>query len=94
MLFIAVAQAGGLSGAQASTGFSPATLGRRMVALEQQLGRILFDRSQSGYALTIDGHALLDHLKSFEAAQRGLDVWRQRASAPALVRMTLGTWIA
>lgn len=93
-IFIEVARAGGLSAAQASTGFSPATLGRRMLELERQLGRILFDRSQNGYALTRDGHALLDHLKSFEAAQRGLDIWRQQAAAPALVRLTVGTWIA
>lgn len=93
-IFLEVARAGSLSGAQASTGFSPATLGRRMLELERQLGRTLFDRSQSGYALTRDGHALLDHLKSFEAAQRGLDIWRQQAAAPALVRVTVGTWIA
>lgn len=93
-LFIKVANAGGLSGAQAATGFSPATLGRRMLALEQQLGRSLFDRSQSGYVLTRDGRALLDHLKSFEAAERGVNIWSQNTSAPALVRITVGTWIA
>jgi DNA-binding transcriptional LysR family regulator len=93
-LFIKVANAGGLSSAQAATGLSPATLSRRMLALEQQLGRSLFDRSQTGYAITRDGRALLDHLKSFEAAERGVDIWCQNASAPALVRITVGTWMA
>lgn len=93
-LFIKVANAGGLSAAQSVSGLSPATLSRRMLALEQQLGRSLFDRSQSGYALTRDGYALLDHLKSFESAERAVDIWSQNTSAPALVRITVGTWIA
>lgn len=93
-LFIKVANAGGLSAAQAASGLSPATLSRRMLTLEQQLGRSLFDRSQTGYALTRDGRALLEHLKSFESAERAVDIWSQNTSAPALVRITVGTWIA
>lgn len=93
-LFIDVARNGGLTGAVQSTGLSAATLGRRMVELEQKLGRILFHRAQTGYTLTVDGRALLDHLKSFEAAERGIDLWRQQTSQPALVRVTAGTWIS
>lgn len=93
-LFIDVARHGGLTGAAQSTGLSAATLGRRMVELEAQIGRTLFQRAQTGYTLTADGRALLDHLKSFEAAARGVDLWRRQASEPALVRVTAGTWVA
>ncbi|HBF32889.1 LysR family transcriptional regulator [Rhizobium sp.] len=93
-IFLDVAHAGGLTGAASRTGLSPATLGRRMLELEQQLGRVLFARSQGGYALTQDGRVLLEHLQSFEAAQRNVDAWRGQTSARALVRVTSGTWLA
>lgn len=37
-IFFHVARSGGLSGAARQTGLSPATIGRRMLALEQQAG--------------------------------------------------------
>lgn len=48
-LFLAVARHGGLTGASAVTALSPATLGRRMVEFEREIGRELFVRSQTGY---------------------------------------------
>jgi DNA-binding transcriptional LysR family regulator len=93
-LFLQVARLGGLTGASASSGLSPATVGRRMLDLEQQIGRALFARSQTGYRLTSDGRALLDHLKEMEAAARKVDVWRQAGSFGTTVRIALGTWVA
>ena len=93
-LFIAVARGGGLSAASAATGLSPATLGRRMLALEQDLGRPLFLRSQTGYRLTEEGSELLEHLGELEAGNRRIEAWRRGAAGPSLVRISLGTWNA
>lgn len=93
-LFLQVARLGGLTGAGAASGLSPATIGRRMLDLEQALGRALFSRSQTGYRLTADGQALLDHLQEMEAAARKVDAWRQSGEGGATVRIAAGTWVA
>lgn len=92
-LFIDVARGGGLTGAAASSGLSPATIGRRMLELEGQIGRPLFQRSQTGYALTGDGQALFDQLLEMEAAARKVDSWQRDAQGAAIVRITAGTWV-
>ena len=51
-IFVAVARNGGLTGASQVSGLSPATIGRRVLELEQSIGRTLFARSQAGYGLT------------------------------------------
>ena len=86
-LFLQVARLGGLTGAGIASGLSPATVGRRMLDLEQSLGRTLFSRSQTGYRLTADGQALLDHLQEMEAAARKVDAWRQSGGTGATVRI-------
>jgi DNA-binding transcriptional LysR family regulator len=93
-LFLQVARLGGLTGAGIASGLSPATVGRRMLDLEQSLGRTLFSRSQTGYRLTADGQALLDHLQEMEAAARKVDAWRQSGGTGATVRIAAGTWVA
>lgn len=93
-IFLLVARHGGLSGAAGETGLSPATIGRRMIEFERRIGRPLFVRSQTGYALTGDGRRLLEQLSDMEAAARRIEAWREEAAAPALVRLAAGTWIA
>lgn len=93
-LFLAVARQGGLTAAAETTGLSAATLGRRMVELEQALGRELFLRSQTGYRLTSDGSQLLEHLAELEAGSRRIADWRGGTAGQSLVRISLGTWIA
>lgn len=93
-LFLAVARQGGLSAAAETTGLSAATLGRRMVKLEQSLGRELFLRNQTGYRLTSDGSQLLEHLIELEAGSRRVEEWRRSKAGKSLVRISLGTWIA
>lgn len=93
-LFIDVARHGGLSGATAVTGLSPATIGRRMLDLEERIGKVLFLRSQTGYALTPDGRALFDQLLEMEAAARRIDHWQRSASGSAIVRIAAGTWVS
>ncbi|MBB4288510.1 DNA-binding transcriptional LysR family regulator [Rhizobium leguminosarum] len=93
-LFLQVARLGGLTGASAASGLSPATVGRRMLDLEQEIGRALFSRSQTGYRLTGDGQALLDHLQEMEAAARKVEAWRQSGEGGTTVRIAAGTWVA
>jgi DNA-binding transcriptional LysR family regulator len=93
-LFLQVARRGGLTGASVASGLSPATVGRRMLELEQETGRMLFARSQTGYRLTADGQTLLDHLQEMEAAARKVDAWRQAGEGSATVKIAAGTWVA
>ncbi|ULJ70917.1 LysR family transcriptional regulator [Rhizobium gallicum] len=93
-LFLQVARRGGLTGASVASGLSPATVGRRMLELEQETGRTLFARSQTGYRLTADGQTLLDHLQEMEAAARNVDAWRQAGEGGATVKIAAGTWVA
>jgi DNA-binding transcriptional LysR family regulator len=92
-LFLDVARGGGLTGAVASSGLSPATIGRRMLELEGRIGRPLFERSQAGYTLTGDGQALFDQLLEMEAAARKVDGWRRDGQGMSVVRIAAGTWV-
>lgn len=92
-LFLDVARGGGLTGAVATSGLSPATIGRRMLELEGQIGRLLFERSQAGYTLTGDGQALFDQLLEMEAAARKVDSWQRDAQGTSVVRIAAGTWV-
>jgi DNA-binding transcriptional LysR family regulator len=66
-LFLAVARHGRLTSASQAIGLDPATLGRRIAALETALGARLFDKSPQGYALTEPGEGLVDHAQAMEA---------------------------
>lgn len=61
--FLAVAESGSLSQAAQTLGVSQPTVGRRLDALELQLGAKLFVRSGSGMAVTELGRAVLDHAR-------------------------------
>lgn len=43
-----------------------------MVELEERIGKALFQRSQTGYALTADGCTLFDRLKVVENAAKDI----------------------
>ncbi|PRD44899.1 LysR family transcriptional regulator [Phyllobacterium phragmitis] len=93
-LFMQVARHGGLSGATAVSGLSPATIGRRMLELEAGIGRVLFVRSRTGYRLTADGSLLFDQVLEMEGAARRIRNWREEGAGTALVRIACGTWLA
>ena len=93
-LFLAVARGGGLSAAARQHVSSPATVGRRMLALEQAVGRPLFLRSQTGYELTPDGRALLDRAGGMEAGARSIEDWVAAEGGRTTVRISAGTWTA
>lgn len=91
-LFLDVARLGGLSAATATTGLSAATLGRRVTALEQQIGEPLFVRRQTGYQLTLAGEELLARAQDVEAAMQELKRWRDGTLGEKIVRISAGTW--
>jgi len=91
-LFLDVARLGGLSAATTTTGLSAATLGRRVTALEKQVGEALFHRSHAGYELTRAGEELLRRAEDVEAAMTSLTRWRDGTLGERVVRVSAGTW--
>lgn len=73
--FLAVARSGSLSEAARVLKTSPATVGRRIAALEDRLGARLFDRAQTGYVLTESGEAI--RLKAEDVEEAVLSVERE-----------------
>ena len=59
-VFLAVAQAGSLSGAARTLGVNHSTVFRRIAAFEERLGVRLFERLATGYLLTPAGEELQD----------------------------------
>lgn len=91
-LFAAVAKAGGLAGAAAKTSLSPATLGRRVEALEKALDLRLVDRGARGYTLTKSGEELLFHVQDMERAAQAVAEWRTESGARRRIRISAGEW--
>ncbi|MTJ04322.1 MAG: LysR family transcriptional regulator [Sediminimonas qiaohouensis] len=67
-VFLAVARAESLSGAGKVLRVDPATVGRRIARLEQNLGAPLFAKSPQGYAPTDAGMRLMAHAERAEQA--------------------------
>jgi DNA-binding transcriptional LysR family regulator len=65
-IFLAIARAGTLGGAARLTGQTQPTMGRRLRALEAILDHVLFQRTQDGFILTDEGHAILPHAERME----------------------------
>lgn len=90
-LFLTVARAGGLSAASRMSDVSPATIGRRMLALERSLGVDLFVRHSQGYELT---HAARDLLPELEAVDERLERFfaSTRPQHAPTVKVSAGSW--
>ena len=89
--FLAVAESGSTLAAGRALRGSQTTAARRVAALEEALGVILFDRRQAGYLLTPAGEALLTHARSAQDALRRLtdEASLLGRSAEGVVRLTL-----
>jgi DNA-binding transcriptional LysR family regulator len=87
--FVALARHGSLSAAARALRVNHATVARRIAGLEATLGRSLFDRRASGYALTGDGKAVHDEALAMERAAVGvLDRAAAGTAIRGLVRLT------
>lgn len=67
-LLLLIAEHESLNKASIASGISAATLGRRLLALEQFLGQEVFHRSNKGYAITPFGQEVVHHAKSMQIA--------------------------
>lgn len=88
-VFVALARAGSLSAAARELRVSHATVGRRIAALEEALGRPLFDRRADGYVLTAEGAGVLELAADMEERAQGiLRRTGQEAGLTGTVRLT------
>jgi DNA-binding transcriptional LysR family regulator len=71
-VFCAVARTGSLQGASKQLHVDRTTVGRRVAALEKQLGVSLFHRGREGLSLTPQGHRALAHATHMDTAARAL----------------------
>lgn len=88
-VFLELARTGSLSAAARGLRISHATVGRRVAALEADLGRTLVERRADGYALTADGEAVFALADGMD--ERALAILRHGGRAPGLtgtVRLT------
>ena len=69
---LAVAAAGGFSAAAEELFISQSSLSKQIIALERELGVVLFDRSRRQIALTPAGAVFLDHARRIDDASRAL----------------------
>ncbi|MTV40713.1 LysR family transcriptional regulator [Duganella radicis] len=81
--FLALHDAGTLSGAARAVGVEHTTVARRIDALETALAVKLFDRFPKGWSLTAAGRALVPHARQMEDNLHGL---MRAASGAAAVR--------
>ena len=84
--FLAVAEHGSTLAAGRALRVSQTTVSRRIAALEEALGLAVFERLQSGYALTDTGQELLEH-----ARQVGVHAEALFSTASAKDRSASGT---
>lgn len=85
-IYLAVAEHGSTKAAAAALGVNATTLGRRVKALEAELGLALFDRDTRGYRLTAEGQDLLSKAEEVAGA-----VGDFRQFAERLQRLDTGT---
>lgn len=89
-IFLTLAEAGSLNRAAPQLGLSQPTLGRQLVALEESLGQLLFERHSRGLSLTEAGQALLPAARRMrEGAQElALALAARDQSLAGTVRLT------
>lgn len=93
-VFLAIARTGTLGAAARSLGQSQPTMGRRLRALEQSVGQVLFQRTADGFVLTNEGSTVLLHAERIEeealAFQRRLA--GQDNHLEGVMRITSSDW--
>ena len=86
-IFLTISEQGNLSAASRALKVSQPTVGRRLKALEDNLGTVLFDRLPDGLALTTHGEQLIPLAQNMEQAANA--VHRHQASFSGEVRGTV-----
>ncbi|MBS0640378.1 MAG: LysR family transcriptional regulator [Acetobacteraceae bacterium] len=93
-ILLAVARSGTLGAAARRIGQTQPTMGRRIRALEQQVGHALFQRTQDGFVLTDEGQTAFAHAERME--EEALALQRELAGAESLLggllRVSCSDW--
>lgn len=66
--FLAIVETGSFSAAAIEQNISQSSLSKRIIALEEELGVVLFDRSTRKVSLTDAGLSFLDHARNLDTA--------------------------
>lgn len=95
-LFLAVVEAGSLSGAAKRLGVTQPTVSRQLAELEAQLGEPLFARAADGTSLTAFGERLLEPARRMAESARDVDVAASGAETKprGVVRVTAPPGVA
>lgn len=93
-LFLAIAREGTLGAAARRLGLTQPTMGRRLRALEESMGRSLFQRTRDGFVLTDEGVLVLPHAERME--EEALALTRELAGSDGeldgLLRVSCSDW--
>ncbi|SAL42913.1 LysR family transcriptional regulator [Caballeronia peredens] len=93
-VFLAIARSGTLGAAARMIGQTQPTMGRRLRALEEALGHVLFQRTSDGFVLTDEGAAVLSYAERME--EEALNFTRvlagQDAKLTGLLRVSSSDW--
>src|SRR5438477_5865511 len=94
--FVAVAEKGSLAAAARQLRSSHPTVGRKVAALERQLGTRLFARSDQGLSLTAQGRRFREHVDAMAAAALRAEaaVSATGAQARGVVKLSIGATLA
>lgn len=92
---LAVSRGGTLTRAAQLLGMDQTTAGRRLNALEDQLGVTLFVRAKSGFLATEQGQIILQRALRVEAEidRMGEDIAESQAGAVGVVRLMANNWV-
>lgn len=93
-VFLAIARCGTLGAAARMTGQTQPTMGRRLRALEEALGHVLFQRTSDGFVLTDEGAAVLSHAERMEEEALGFTraLAGQEAKLTGSLRVSSSDW--
>ena len=93
-IFLAVARSGTLGAAARMVGQTQPTMGRRLRALEEALGHVLFQRTSDGFVLTDEGTAVLSYAERMEEEALGFTraLAGQDAKLTGLLRVSSSDW--
>jgi DNA-binding transcriptional LysR family regulator len=93
-IFLAIARSGTLGAAARRVGQTQPTMGRRLRALEEALGHVLFQRTSDGFVLTDEGAAVLSFAERMEEEALGFTraLAGKEAQLTGLLRVSSSDW--
>lgn len=93
-IFLAIAREGTLGAAARKLGQSQPTMGRRLRALEQDVGQTLFQRTGEGFVLTDEGASVLKHAERMEEEAHSLtrEMAGQDQHFEGMLRLSSSDW--